>query len=109
MSKCRVCCKDHGYPGHSKVCAKWVTRQLTETHKKFRLEACFELSEYCHSDKTFLQRIVTGYETWVYHFKPESMRALMEWHLPTSPRSKKFKSQQSAAKLMVTVFWDSLV
>ena len=104
MSKCRVCCKDHGYPGHSKVCAKW----LTEIHKKFCLEACSELPEYRHSDKTFLQRIVTGYETWVHHFEPESMRALMEWHLPISPRSKKFKSQQSAAKLMVTVFWDSV-
>ena len=26
----------------------------------------------------------------------------------TSPRSKKFKSQQSAGKAMVTVFWDSV-
>ena len=32
----------------------------------------------------------------------------MEWHHPTSPRLKKFKSQQSAGKVMVTVFWDSV-
>ena len=32
----------------------------------------------------------------------------MEWHHPTSPRSKKFKSQQSAGKVMVIVFWDSV-
>ena len=30
----------------------------------------------------------------------------MEWRHPTSPRSKKLKSQQSAGKVMVTVFWD---
>ena len=90
------------------MCAGWVTKQLTEAHKQFCLEACFELLKYCHSDKTFLQRIVTRDETWVHHFEPESKRASMEWHHPTSPRSKKFKSQQSAGKVMVTVFWDSV-
>ena len=37
-----------------------------------------------------------------------SKRASMEWYHPTSPRSKKFKSQQSAGKVRVTVFWDSV-
>ena len=32
----------------------------------------------------------------------------MEWRHSTSSRSKKFKSQQSAGKVMVTVFWDSV-
>ena len=94
--------------GYSKVCARWVPRQLTEVHKQSRLEPCSELLEYCHSDKTFLQRIVTGDETWVHHFKPESKKASVEWHHPTSPLSKKFKSQHSARKVMVTVFWDSV-
>ena len=40
---------------YSKVCARWVPRQLTEAHKQSRLEACSKLLEYCHSDKTFLQ------------------------------------------------------
>ena len=94
--------------GYSKVCARWVPSQLTEAHKQSRLEACSERLEYCHSDKTFLQQIVTEDETWVHHFEPESKRALMEWCHPTSSRSKKFKSQQSAGKIMVTVFWDSV-
>ena len=89
--------------GYSKVCASWVPRQLTEAHKQCRLEACSEFLEYCHSDKTFLQQMVTGDETWVYHFEPESKRASMEWRHPTSPCSKKFKSQQCAGKVMVTV------
>ena len=41
--------------GYSKVFARWVPRQLTETHKQSCLEACSELLESCHSDKTFLQ------------------------------------------------------
>ena len=55
--------------GYSKVCAKWVPRQLTEAHKQSRLEACSKLLEYCHSDKTFLQQIMNGNETRVHHFK----------------------------------------
>ena len=54
--------------GYSKVCARWVPRQLTEAHKQFRPEACSKLLEYCHSDKTFLQQIATRDETWVHNF-----------------------------------------
>ena len=59
---------------------------------------------YCHSDKTFLQQIVTGDETWDHHFKLESKRVSMEWRHATSLCSKNFKAQQSAEKLMVIVF-----
>ena len=51
---------------------------------------------------------MTGDKTWVHHFEPESKRALMECRHPTSSRSEKLKSQQSAGKVMVTVFWDSV-
>ena len=91
------------------MCARWVPRQLTKGHKQSHLEACFELLEYCHSShKTFLQQIVTRDETWVHHFELESKRASIQWRHLTSPSSKKFKSQQSAGKVMVTVFWDSV-
>ena len=90
------------------MCARWFPRQLTEAYKQSCLKACSELLEYCHSDKIFLQQTVTEDETWVHHFKPESRRASMEWHHPTSTCSKKFKSQQSAGKVMVTVFWYSV-
>ena len=94
--------------GYSKVCARWVPRQLPEAHKQSRLEAWYKLLEYCHSDKTFMHQIVTGDETWVHHFEPDAKRASMEWRHLTSPRSKNFKFQQSAGKVMVTVFWDSV-
>ena len=82
--------------GYLKVCAKWVPRQITEAHQQSHLVACSQLLEYCHSDKTFLQRIVTGDETWVHHFEPESKKASMEWHNPTSPpqRSSNLSSLQ---------------
>jgi len=55
----------------------------------------------------FLDRIITGDETCVHHFEPECKRQSMEWKHPQSPIRKKFKSQPSAGKLKLTVFWDS--
>ena len=79
--------------GFAKVCARWAPRQLLDFHKQARFEACLELIECHKSDKTFLTRIVTEDETWVYHSEPESKRSSMEWRHPTSPRVKKSRTQ----------------
>jgi hypothetical protein len=41
--------------------------------------------------EVMLNRIVTGDESWVHHYQPESKRASMRWNQPSSPSSKKFK------------------
>ena len=46
-------------------------------------------------------------ETWVHHYEPECKRQIMEWKHQQSPMGKNFKSQPSAGKLMLTVFWDT--
>jgi len=38
-----------------------------------------------------LSRIITGDESWVHHYEPETKRASMQWKHPTSPAHKKFK------------------
>ena len=65
------------------------------------------LDRYDKEGDAFLDRIITGEETWVHHYEPECKRQSMEWKHPQSPIRKKFKSQPSAGKLMLTVFWDS--
>jgi hypothetical protein len=55
-------------------------------------------------DPSILKRIVTGNETWVHHYDPESKRQSMEWGHPYSPAKKKFKRQLSAKKIMLTLF-----
>lgn len=49
-----------------------------------------------------MDQIVTGDETWVHHYEPESM----QWHKKGTPSPKKFKVAQSAGKIQATVFWD---
>jgi len=51
-----------------------------------------------------LDRIITRDETWVHHYEPECKRQIMKWKHSQSPSRKKFKSQPSARKLMLTVF-----
>jgi hypothetical protein len=58
-------------------------------------------------EEEFLSRIVTGDETWVHHYEPESKWQSMEWKHRGLPTKKKFKTQSSAGKMMLTVFWDS--
>jgi hypothetical protein len=55
----------------------------------------------------FLQRIVTGDETWVHHYQPQTKWKSMQWKHLSSPVAKEFKMQPSSCKLMLTMFWDS--
>jgi len=73
-----------------------------------RVEIC-QRPFNCYNNKgeEFLSRIVTGDETWVHHYEPESKGQSMEWKHPDSPAKKKFKTQPSAGKVMLTHFWDS--
>jgi len=92
----------------SKVCARWVPKELTEERKRKRLDVCFQhLARYREEGDNFLQQIVTGDEMWIHHYEPESKRRSLQWKHPSSPVAKKFKMQPSAGKLMFTIFWDS--
>jgi hypothetical protein len=57
---------------YRKVCSRWVPRQLTDEHKKTRMESSsMLLHRYEEHGETFLRRIFTGDETWVFHYTPE--------------------------------------
>ena len=91
--------------GFHKVCARWVPKHLSVVHKQTRVDICQKhLDRYGNERDIFLDRIITGDKTWVHHYEPESKRQSMEWKHSQSPCKKKFKTQPSAGKLMLTVF-----
>jgi len=49
---------------------------------------------------------VTGDESWAYHYEPETKRQSMQWKHPSSLANKKFKTEASAGKIMLTIFWE---
>lgn len=92
----------------SKVSARWVPRLLTPFQKEERRRCCSELLALCDEDENgFFQRLVTMDESWVYNFDPETKEMSKQWKHPFSPPPKKAKVKQSAAKVMLSVFWDS--
>jgi hypothetical protein len=53
-----------------------------------------------------MERIVTADETWAHHYETESKAQSMAWKQPTSPVTKKVRSQPSASKITLTIFSD---
>lgn len=90
----------------SKVSARWVPRLLTPEQKLRRLEISQNHLETLNKDSDFLTRIVTGDETWVHHWDPETKSESKQWVHKGSPPPKKARTQPSAGKLMATIFWD---
>ncbi|KFM62375.1 Histone-lysine N-methyltransferase SETMAR, partial [Stegodyphus mimosarum] len=87
-----------------KVCARWVPRLLTEEHKGKRFESAFAFLQTEGND--VLDKIVTGDETWIHHFSPETKRSSLEWKHCSSPTRKKCRTVPSAGKVMMTLFFD---
>ena len=93
--------------GIGKCVAGASPRQLSDDHKRARQMICQEHSDHhAHEGDAFLYWIVTGDESWVYHYEPQSKRQPMQWKYPLSPANKKFKTQASAGKVTLTIFWD---
>jgi len=91
-----------------KVCARWVPRILDQKMKDCRCELSSENLKLMQLDwNLFLKRIVTGDETWVPHYDPESKQQSMQWKHASSPSPRKFKVQASAGKIMCTIFRDA--
>ena len=55
----------------------------------------------------FLSRLVTMDETWLYHYEPETKQQLMEWRHKGSPGPQKFRVQESAGKVLASIFLES--
>lgn len=90
-----------------KVCCRWVPKNLTPEHKTKRLGAALTFLQRYHDDgDEYLDRIVTGDETWISLFTPETKQQSMHWRHSGSPVRTKFKQTLSPQKVMCTVFWD---
>jgi len=98
----------HEHLGMRKLCAKWVPRELTVDQKRQRIDASEECLALLNRNKIeFYRRYVTMDETWLHHYTPESKRQSAEWTAVDEPNPKQGKTQQSAGKVMASVFWDA--
>jgi histone-lysine N-methyltransferase SETMAR len=105
----------HGSPYHivhevlqfHKVSARWEPCQLTGELKERCVDGCQGLLKLFEAKGDgFLGRIVTGDETRVHYYQPETKKTSKEWRHAASSKPKKFCAQPSAGKVILTLFWD---
>ncbi|UYV72144.1 hypothetical protein LAZ67_9001955 [Cordylochernes scorpioides] len=54
--------------------SKFAPRILTEEQKEVRMDVCKNMVEMTRTDSEWMQKIITGDETWVYQYDPETKR-----------------------------------
>ena len=59
------------------------------------------------NDSTFLQRIITGDESWVFEYDMETEQQSSEWHFEGEPNPKNPRQSKSKIKVLLTVFFYS--
>ncbi|UYV78467.1 hypothetical protein LAZ67_16001563, partial [Cordylochernes scorpioides] len=62
-----------------KTPAKFIPRFLTNEQKLCRLATCENMLEMTKTDPEWKDKIITGDETWVYDYDPETKRQYAEW------------------------------
>ena len=66
--------------GLRKICACWVPHLLIDEQKRSRVRVASQVIEkYDKCDPHHLEEIVTGDETWIYHFQPDSKAKNKVW------------------------------
>lgn len=93
--------------GMKRIVARWVPKLLTNEQKQTRVQVCRQLLNAYHDDEGYLDRIVTGDESWFSYYIPETKAQSSEWRIPGEGPPIKAKTVQSAGKRMASVFWDT--
>jgi len=92
-----------------KVCAKMVPKNLTTEQKANRRGVCLDLLDRLEREPEFFSRVITGDESWILEYDPETKRRSRQWHTANSRRPKKAGMNKSKIKSMLICFFDSQV
>jgi len=88
-----------------KVCAKIVLKLLNPEQKLRWKECCADWKTSEENDE-FLERVITGDESWIYDYDIELESQNSVWKNKESPRPKKSRKSKSKIKVMLLVFYD---
>jgi hypothetical protein len=88
------------------ISAKFVPSLLTEEQNEHRMAVATNLLQEAESDPNFKEGIITGDETCVFGYNPETKRQPSQWKSASSPRPNKARQIRSNVKVMFIVFFD---
>ena len=75
--------------GMTRVCAEFIPKLLTTEQKDLRSEIAQDNLEMVSDDENVLKKVITGDESWVYRYDPETKQQSSQWKRPDEPRPKK--------------------
>ena len=90
--------------GLCKIRTRWVPHLLTDKQKQSRVRLASQIIEkYDKCDPCHLEKIVTGDETWIYHFQPDSKA----WVLSEGNRPVIARLCKTSNRMLYAIFFDS--
>ena len=92
--------------GMKKICARMVPKLLSDEQKSRRMRVCEEILQQLEVNEDFLSNVITGDESWIFQYDPETKRQSRQWKSPSSPRPRKARMCKSKIKVMLIVFFD---
>ena len=97
--------------GMRRVVAKFVPRILLPEQKELRATVANDLLQTATNNPDFMKKVITGDESWIYCYDPETKAQSSQWKSPGSPRPKKARQTRSKIKTMLTAFfyWEGVV
>ena len=91
-----------------KVCARWVPNLLTEEQEQSRVRLASQVIEkYDKCDPRHTEEIVTGDETWIYHFQPDSKAKNKVWVSSEGDRPVVARRCKTSHRMLYAIFFDS--
>ena len=72
-----------------------VPKNLTTVQKANRRDVCLDLLDRFEREPEFFSRVITGDESWILEYDPETKRQSREWHTVNSPHRKKARMSKS--------------
>ena len=91
--------------GLHKICACWVPYLLTYEQKQSRVRLASQVIDKC--DPCRLEEIVTGDETWIYHFQPDSKAKNKVWVSSEGDRPVIARLCKTLNRMLYAIFFDS--
>ena len=86
----------------------WVPHLLTDEQKQSRVRLALQVTEkYDKCDPRRLEEIVTGDETWICHFQPDSKAKNKVWVSPEGNRPVIARRCKTSNRMLYAIFFDS--
>lgn len=96
----------HENLGAKKICSRWIPHNLTSDQKEARVNWCKEMmAKFNHGSSKQVFDIVTGDESWIYSYEPETKQQSTVWVFQDEANPTKVVRARSTSKQMVACFF----